>query len=220
MIVTRKALSRRTMLKGLGAAISLPFLDAMTPAFAARQRGAAPPRLVLRAQRHRHAALDARGGRPARRAARAARAARAGQEGHPRPLQPDRELGTSAARRRGRSRTRGRRLHDRHDGHSTAGADLKLGVSADQIAATAIGKHTRLPSLEVGLEEARQAGNCDNGYSCAYTYNLSWKTESQPLPPDLRPAPLFERLFGADMVESPAAHARAASPCGRASSTA
>ena len=91
--------------------------------------------------------------------------------------------------------------------YRTAGADLKLGVSADQIAANAIGHLTKLPSLEIGLEEARQAGNCDNGYSCAYAYNLSWKTETQPLPPISDPRQLFERLFGADIVESPAAHA-------------
>lgn len=92
--------------------------------------------------------------------------------------------------------------------YRTAGADLKLGVSADQIAAGALGSKTRLPSLEVGLEEARLSGNCDNGYSCAYTYNLSWKTENQPLPPISDPRNLFERLFGSDIIESPAAHAR------------
>src|SRR5262249_24115582 len=76
------------------------------------------------------------------------------------------------------------------------------------IAADAIGKATRLSSLEVGLEEARQAGNCDSGYSCAYTYNLAWRTETQPLPPMSDPRALFERLFGADANEPPAARAR------------
>jgi hypothetical protein len=92
--------------------------------------------------------------------------------------------------------------------YKTAGADLKLGISADQIAADVIGKDTRLPSLEVGLEEARQAGNCDSGYSCAYTYNLAWRTETQPLPPVSDPRALFERLFGADADEPVAARAR------------
>jgi hypothetical protein len=92
--------------------------------------------------------------------------------------------------------------------YKTAGADLKLGISADQIAADAIGRDTRLPSLEVGLEEARQAGNCDSGYSCAYTYNLSWRTETLPLPPISEPRALFERLFGADADEPAAARAR------------
>jgi hypothetical protein len=92
--------------------------------------------------------------------------------------------------------------------HRTAGADVKVGVSADQIAARAVGGLTRLPSLEVGLEEARQAGNCDSGYSCAYTYNVSWKTETQPLPPISDPRLLFERLFGADAAEPPDAYAK------------
>jgi hypothetical protein len=60
----------------------------------------------------------------------------------------------------------------------------------------------------VGLEEARLAGNCDSGYSCAYTYNIAWKTETQPLPPISDPRILFERLFGSDVVEAPAARAR------------
>jgi hypothetical protein len=92
--------------------------------------------------------------------------------------------------------------------YKTAGADLKLGISADQIAANANGHLTRLPSLEVGLEEARQAGNCDSGYSCAYVYNLAWKTETQPLPPISDPKQLFERLFGSDAIEAPEARAR------------
>ncbi len=92
--------------------------------------------------------------------------------------------------------------------YRTAGADLKLGVSADQIAAKVNGHNTKLPSLEIGLEEARQAGNCDAGYSCAYAYNMSWRTESQPLPPMSDPRGLFERLFGTDIAEAPAAHAR------------
>jgi hypothetical protein len=92
--------------------------------------------------------------------------------------------------------------------YKTAGADLRVGISADQIAAKAVGHLTKLPSLEVGLEESRQAGNCDSGYSCAYVYNVSWKTESQPLPAISDPRNLFERLFGADAAEAPAARAK------------
>ena len=55
---------------------------------------------------------------------------------------------------------------------------------------------TRFPSLELGMEDARQAGDCDSGYSCAYTNNLAWRSETQPLPPILDPKTLFERLFG------------------------
>ena len=74
--------------------------------------------------------------------------------------------------------------------------DIKAGISCDQIVANQIGSQTRFPSLEVGLEDARQAGDCDSGYSCAYTNNLAWRSETQPLPPILDPRALFERLFG------------------------
>jgi len=77
----------------------------------------------------------------------------------------------------------------------TAGADIKIGVSVDQIAAEKIGKHTRLPSLELSCDKGRQAGECDSGYSCAYQFNLAWKTESTPMPPEVDPRLVFERLF-------------------------
>jgi hypothetical protein len=74
--------------------------------------------------------------------------------------------------------------------------DIKAGISCDQIVANHIGHQTRFPSLEVGMEDSRQAGDCDSGYSCAYTNNLAWRSETQPLPPILNPRMLFERLFG------------------------
>src|SRR6266576_1017845 len=77
----------------------------------------------------------------------------------------------------------------------TAGADIKAGVSVDQIAAQKIGHLTRLPSLELSGEKARPSGNCDSGYSCAYQFNLSWKTEATPMPPECDPRLVFERLF-------------------------
>ena len=78
----------------------------------------------------------------------------------------------------------------------TAGADIKLGISVDQVAAQEIGYQTRLPSLELGCERPRAAGRCDSGYSCAYQYNLSWKSESVPMPPEHNPKLAFERIFG------------------------
>src|SRR5205809_5820634 len=77
----------------------------------------------------------------------------------------------------------------------TKGADIKVGVSVDQIAAEKVGKYTRLPSLELSCDKGRIAGECDSGYSCAYQYNLSWKTESTPMPPEVDPRVVFERLF-------------------------
>ena len=86
--------------------------------------------------------------------------------------------------------------------------DIKAGMSFDQIVANHVGKKTRFPSLEVGMEDARQAGDCDSGYSCAYTNNLAWRSETQPLPPILDPRVLFERLFGAGTALTPEARAR------------
>lgn len=77
----------------------------------------------------------------------------------------------------------------------TAGADIKVGVSVDQIAADRLGRFTRLPSLELSCDKKRMSGECDSGYSCAYQYNLSWKTESTPMPPEVDPRQVFERLF-------------------------
>jgi Protein of unknown function (DUF1552) len=210
MIVTRKALSRRTMLKGMGAALSLPFLDAMTPAFAAGRTGDPPVRLAWFYVPN---GIDMRHWTPA-------------EEGplgvlpellSPlEPLKNDVLVLSNLTANWGRPLLVGAGDHGRAlaaymtgvQVYRTAGADLKLGVSADQLAANAIGIQTKLPSLEVGLEETRQAGNCDNGYSCAYAYNVSWKTETQPLPPVSDPRNLFERLFGNDVVESQAARAR------------
>ena len=78
----------------------------------------------------------------------------------------------------------------------TPGADIRAGVSVDQIAAAKIANETRLASLELGCEGNRTAGACDTGYSCAYQAHLAWKTATTPLPPELDPRLVFERLFG------------------------
>lgn len=212
MIVTRKKLSRRTMLKGMGVAMGLPFLDAMVPALAHAQAASkiAPVRL---AWFYLPNGIDMRYWTPA-------------EEGPLgtlpsilaplEPLKNDVTILSNLTAHWGRPLQAGAGDHGRAlaaymtgvEVYKTAGADLKVTASADQIAARVIGGQTKLPSIEMGLEEARQAGNCDNGYSCAYCYNVSWKTESQPLPPISDPRNLFERLFGSDVVEAPAARAR------------
>ena len=78
----------------------------------------------------------------------------------------------------------------------TAGSNIKVGKSVDQIAASHIGEQTKLPSLELSTDRARRSGKCDSGYSCAYQFNLSWKTESMPMSPESNPRLVFERLFG------------------------
>lgn len=78
----------------------------------------------------------------------------------------------------------------------TAGNDIRIGQSVDQIAATQLGHLTRLSSLELSTDGDRSSGKCDSGYSCAYQFNLSWKTESMPMAPEMDPRLVFERLFG------------------------
>ena len=78
----------------------------------------------------------------------------------------------------------------------TSGADIKAGVSVDQVAAQQVGHQTRLPSLELGLVRGRNAGQCDSGYSCAYSSNISWRTSSTPTAKEIVPKLAFERLFG------------------------
>lgn len=78
----------------------------------------------------------------------------------------------------------------------TAGSDIHLGVSIDQIAAEHVGHATRFPSLELSCDAIRKSGGCDSGYSCAYQFNLSWKTPTTPMTPEPNPRLVFERLFG------------------------
>jgi hypothetical protein len=87
----------------------------------------------------------------------------------------------------------------------TAGADIKAGVSVDQVAASLIGKTTRFPSLELSCDASRKSGNCDSGYSCAYSFNMSWRSENQPATAETNPRLVFERLFGAGRGEERAA---------------
>ncbi len=79
----------------------------------------------------------------------------------------------------------------------TAGSDIHAGISIDQVAANQIGHLTRFPSLELTCDAVRKSGNCDSGYSCAYQYNLAWRSPTQPVAPEPNPRLLFERLFGA-----------------------
>jgi hypothetical protein len=91
----------------------------------------------------------------------------------------------------------------------TEGADIKAGVSADQAAADRIGHLTKFASLELGVEEGRQVGSCDNGYSCAYSHNLSWHNEKTPMVKDCNPQSIFDRLFSnSDPRETAEARAR------------
>jgi hypothetical protein len=77
----------------------------------------------------------------------------------------------------------------------TDGTDIRAGISVDQVAASRVGDQTRLPSLEIGCEQGSMAGNCDSGYSCVYSNTMSWRSATQPLPKEVNPKLVFERLF-------------------------
>ena len=78
----------------------------------------------------------------------------------------------------------------------TAGSDIHLGISVDQMAAQNVGHATRLPSLELTSDVVRNSGGCDSGYACAYQYNIAWSSPTTPVTPEPKPRQVFERLFG------------------------
>ena len=202
MIVTGKYLPRRTFLQGLGTIVALPMLDAMVPAFA-RNRYAdlkpairmafayVPNGIVMEDWTPKATGRDFEFTRVLK------------------PLEFFREdilvlsnldshtgnpLGDGPGdhARAGASFLTG--VHCR----KTAGADIRGGVSVDQIAAAKLSGVTRFSSLELGCEDSRTVGDCDSGYSCAYTNSLSWRTPQTPMPPEVNPRAAFERLFGTE----------------------
>jgi hypothetical protein len=211
-MIIPKALPRRTFLRGLGTAIALPFMDAMAPAFAASKIPGKPP--VRMAFVYVPNGINPKDWNPTTE----------GPLGDlPRILKPmepfknDITLLGNLTHNGGRALLDGAGDHGRCCGAYLTGVqprktlvDIKAGISFDQIVANQIGSQTRFPSLELGMEDARQAGDCDSGYSCAYTNNLAWRSETTPLPPVLDPRALFERLFGNGIVLSPEARARQA----------
>ncbi|HYT73915.1 MAG TPA: DUF1552 domain-containing protein [Vicinamibacterales bacterium] len=200
MIVTRRSLHRRTFLKGLGAAIALPTLDAMTPAFAGGFGGAeaAPLRLAFTYVPNGVTMADW-----------TPQAEGAGFEFSRilKPLEPFRDdmlVLSGLAHRSGTALGDGAGDHARAAAsyltgvhpRKTAGADIENGISVDQIAAQHLAGRSRFPSLELGCDDSRTVGNCDSGYSCAYTNSLAWRGSATPMPPETNPRLVFERLFG------------------------
>jgi hypothetical protein len=88
------------------------------------------------------------------------------------------------------------------------GAEIRAGISADQVAAKALAKHTRFPSLELGLEPGRMGGKCDSGYACAYQNNISWRNESNPASREINPRAVFDRFFGAGLENNSGENAK------------
>jgi len=201
-----QALSRRTVLRGLGTALSLPLLDSMVPARAAT--GGKP--IIRLGFVYTPNGMIPAGWLPK-------------VEGKDfeitptmRPLAPFREnllvvsnlkhrtadaLGDGGGDHARAGATWLTGVHPR----KTEGSEIRAGISADQIAAREMGAQTQFASLELGLEEPSFAGGCDSGYSCAYTNTLSWRGPTTPNPVQISPRAVFERLFGDGESTDPAA---------------
>src|SRR5271168_4751153 len=196
MFVAKKALDRRTFLRAAGVTVALPLLDAMTPAFAATRK--AVPRftaLYIPNGVSPHTWVPDGVGKEFKFSPALA------------PLEPYKKYITvlsnmaqhSADRQNDgfgdHSRATGAFLSGCH-AKRTQGDDLRLGITADQIAAATLGKDRLLASLELTLEDKNIAPLCDEGYTCAYLNTLSWTSPTTPLPMENDPRLVFERLFG------------------------
>ncbi len=208
MYVTRKFLPRRTVLRGLGTALALPFLDSMVPALTALSKTAAAPV-------KRFGVFYVPNGMsmpfwsPE-------------QAGPLDDLPPilrslsdlkQNVLMCGGLDDEAANKVKGGGDHSRSAGtfltcvpyKLTAGADVYAAVSMDQIAARELGTETQLTSLELGIESNSMLGSCDGGASCAYTNTVAWRTPTTPLPIENNPRAVFERLFGASGTTDPEA---------------
>src|SRR5216684_4838328 len=202
MFITKKHLSRRTILRGFGAALALPLLDGMVPALAAL--GSTPARSVRRmaiiytpngmmmpnwTPKGEGAAFEFS---PILEALTPYRDQLLVVSGlADRYGWPQGDEGTGDHARAAATFLTG--VHVK----KTEGADIEGGVSMDQIAARALGNETQLASLELALESVEFLGACDSGYSCAYANTIAWRSPTTPLPMENDPRAVFERLFGA-----------------------
>ncbi|MSO19857.1 MAG: DUF1552 domain-containing protein [Acidobacteria bacterium] len=198
-ILFKKSIPRRTFLRGVGASIALPLLDSMVPALArAAERPAAqrlgfvyvPNGVIMDAwtPKTEGASFEITSALT--------------------PLAPYRDqlqVLTGLAHNNGKAiEGEGAGEHARASAvfltgvhpHKTEGADLRAGISVDQIVARHMGNQTQLASLEVAVDSTDVIGTCDSGYSCAYSNTLSWRTATTPVPMENRPRRVFERLFG------------------------
>jgi hypothetical protein len=199
MVISKRSLPRRTILRGMGAVVALPWLDAMVPAFTSAAAAAKPVKrfgVVYLPN-----GLIVKDLIPP--------SAGAGFEMTPilRPLEPFRDhltVVSGLANVAGDPVDAGSGPHSRTSGcylngvrvKHTEGADLRAGRTMDQFAADELGKDTALRSLELALEPNFTVGGCEGGYSCTYINTFSWAAPDRPLPMETNPAVVFERLFG------------------------
>ena len=200
MFITKRSLPRRTVLRGMGAMVALPMLDAMAPALTALSRTAAKPvKRVGFVYIPNGAALAAwtplDNGR--------------GFTFSPtlKALEPMRDrvvVLSGLGHKNAESENDGNGEHARGAAvyltgvraKKTAGIEVRAGTSVDQIIAREIGQETALSSLELAIDSSEFVGNCDSGYSCAYMNTISWRSPTLPLPMETNPRVVFERLFG------------------------
>ena len=200
MIITQKALPRRTFLRGIGATLALPLLDSMVPALAAAPAAAQSPTRLSFVYVPNGMIMDQ--WTPA-------------TLGHNyeltsileplAPFQDDMLVISGLAHNTGwalegegpgeHARASATFLTGVHP-KKTEGADLRAGTSIDQIVAREFRQHTQLASLEVALDSTEVVGTCDTGYSCAYSNTLCWRSPTTPVPMENKPRAVFERLFG------------------------
>jgi hypothetical protein len=196
-------ISRRTVLRGLGASLALPWLEAMGPLTGWASRAASP----ATATPNRMAFLYVPNGKnmpdwtPKKEGA---------DFDLPACLEPLRAVKDQVLVLTGLTADKARPNGDGPGDHARAlaafltgcqprktdGTDIRAGTSVDQVAASRLGELTRLPSLEIGCEQGAMAGNCDSGYSCVYSSAIAWRCATQPLPKEVNPRLVFDRLFG------------------------
>jgi hypothetical protein len=194
MIITKKALPRRTFLRGVGTTLALPLLDAMVPAMTAMAATAANPARRVGFIYIPMGCMIAQWTPPGETL---------------KELSPT--LGSLAPVRDHVTVMSNMEIKNAYPGtHATSNAsflsaatakwtestDYYLGTTVDQVAAQHIGGETRLPSLELAMDLLTTVGQCDNGYACVYQNNLSWSSPTNPLPAEAHPRVVFERLFG------------------------
>jgi hypothetical protein len=195
MIITKKALPRRTFLRTVGATMALPLLDAMIPAATALDKTAAKPvrrlgfvfmpmgcdqsRWTPRSEKTLHELSPILN-------------SLAPVKEHVTVL-TNMELANAYP---GSHATSNSSFLSAAKAKHTEGNDYYLGTTVDQVAAKQLGRETQLPSLELSMDLMQTVGQCDNGYACVYQNNLSWSTPTTPLPSEAHPRIVFETLFG------------------------